>query len=228
MLGLRCLRHETLVQNIRHMSAILDNVDLSRPIVDVVPGPRGQLLATLAQLEAPVTVRALARHAGVSPQTALNIINDLEESGIVFAEHAGHAHMVGINRAHILAGPLISLTRTRARLVDWLTRQLADWPEGLAAAWLFGSAARGDGDRGSDIDLLLVASASTQSALWADATAQLADQVLSWTGNHAQIVEHSRTSFAHMVQNDTPILTAIRAEGIALTPDSKRLLRAVA
>ena len=44
---------------------------LANPLEDVIPGARGRLLATIVQLEVPVTIRALARHAGVSPQTAL-------------------------------------------------------------------------------------------------------------------------------------------------------------
>ena len=94
--------------------------------------------------------------------------------------------------AHILAEPLISLGRTRARLIQRLTGELAVWLL-LAGAWLFGSAARGTGDRESDVDLLLVAEASTQAAHWADGTVQLADHVLSWTGNQAQLVEHTRS-----------------------------------
>ena len=84
-------------------------MDLGRPLADIIPGPRGQLLATLAQLEAPVTVRALARYADVAPQTALNVVNDLADAGIVSAERAGSAQMITLNRAHILAEPLISL-----------------------------------------------------------------------------------------------------------------------
>jgi predicted nucleotidyltransferase len=206
---------------------MLDDMHLGDPLADIIPGPRGQLLATLAQLEAPVTVRALARYADVAPQTALNAVNDLADAGIVSAERAGSAHMITLNRAHILAEPLISLSRTRARLIQRLTDELATWPL-LAAAWLFGSAARGTGDRESDVDLLLVAEASTQTARWADGTAQLAEHVLSWTGNRAQLVEHTRSSFARLVRSDNPLVAAVRADGIALTPHSRSLLRQAA
>jgi predicted nucleotidyltransferase len=206
---------------------MLDDMHLGDPLADIIPGPRGQLLATLAQLEAPVTVRALARYADVAPQTALNVVNDLADAGIVSAERAGSAHMITLNRAHILAEPLISLSRTRARLIQRLTDELATWPL-LAAAWMFGSAARGTGDRESDVDLLLVAEASTQTARWADGTAQLAEHVLSWTGNHAQLVEHTRSSFVRLVRSDNPLVAAVRADGIALTPHSRSLLRQAA
>lgn len=198
-------------------------MDLSKPLADVIPGPRGRLLATLVQLEAPVTVRALARHAGVAPQTALGMVNDLAETGLVFTQRVGQAHLVTLNRSHVLAPPLAALSRTRARLIERLTRELSAWTE-LAGAWLFGSAARGTGDRHSDIDLCLVAAASTETDAWAGATARLVGQVLTWTGNHAQLVEHSRGSFALLLRDRNPLVAALR-EGVALTPGSRALLR---
>jgi DNA-binding transcriptional ArsR family regulator len=199
-------------------------VDLSKPLADVIPGPRGQVLATMVQLEAPVTVRALARHAGVAPQTALSVVNDLRDAGLVFAQRAGQAQLVSLNRAHVLASPLIALGRTRARFIERLTAELADWAE-LAGAWLFGPASLAAGGRDSDIDILLVAKTSTETAEWTAATGRLVERVLAWTGNHVRLVEHSRGSFALLVRGDSRLVTAVREEGIALTPSSQSLLR---
>lgn len=197
---------------------------MAKPLADLIPGPRGRVLVTMVQLEAPVTVRALARHAGVAPQTALSVVNDLRDAGLVFAQRAGQAQLVSLNRTHVLAAPLIALGRTRARLIERLSRELAGWVE-LAGAWLFGPAARGDGDRQSNIDILLVAKTSTDTTEWAEATGRLVDHVLSWTGNHAQLVEHSRGSFALLVRGDNRLVRAIREDSIALTPNSQSLLR---
>jgi predicted nucleotidyltransferase len=199
-------------------------VDLSKPLADVIPGPRGQLLATMVQLEAPVTVRALARHAGVAPQTALSLVNDLAETGLVLTQRVGQAYLVALNRSHVLAQPLTALSRTRARLIERLSHELGDWPD-LAGAWLLGPAAQGAGGRQSDVDICLVAEASTETAAWAGATGRLVDHVLTWTGNHAQLVEHSRGSFALLIRDRNQLVTALREEGIALTPGSKALLR---
>ena len=202
-------------------------MNLSRPLADIIHGPRAQLLATIVQLEVPMTVRALARHAGVAPQTALTVINDLADAGIVSAEPAGRAQMVSLNREHLLAEPLIALSRTRARLIERLGSELAGW-SGLAGAWLFGSAARSTGNRRSDIDVLLVAEESTQTTQWSTSTARLVDDVLRWTGNQAQLIEHSRISFAELVRDENRLVTAIREEGIALTPGSEKLLKVAA
>jgi DNA-binding transcriptional ArsR family regulator len=198
-------------------------VDLRSPLSDVVPGARGQVLVTLAELQEPVTVRALARAASVAPQTALSIVNDLAGAGLVRTQRAGQAQLVSLNRTHVLAEPLIALARTRERLTEVLSGELAGWA-GLAGAWLFGPAARPGGDRGSVIDLLLVASTSTELPAWGEATGRLVTQVQSWTGNRVRLVEHSRGSFALLIRAANPLIETIRGDGIPLTPGCQSLL----
>jgi len=200
---------------------------VGRPWADVISGARGAVLATLVQLEVPVTVRTLARHADVSPQGALRVVDELAAAGLVRVQPAGGSLMVSLNRDHLAAESVIGLVATRARLVDRLGDELAGWDD-LAAAWLFGSAARGDGDTGSDIDLLLVASRSLDTDRWADETARLVGRVRAWTGNPVQLVEHNRRSFAALVRDNNPLVDALRLEGIPLTPASRRLLRRAA
>jgi predicted nucleotidyltransferase len=202
-------------------------MDVGRPLRDIVPGPRGLLLATLVQLEKPVTVRALARHSGVSAQTALNLVDELSLVGLVQAERAGGLILVVLNRRHILVEPLYALVRARGRLIERMSEELETWPD-LAAAWLFGSAARGDGDRSSDVDLLLVAEADTGNPAWVGNVATLADHVYEWTGNLVQITEHTWESFEQLVRDGNVLVSAIRDDGVPLTPGSRRRLRDVA
>ena len=202
-------------------------MDVGHPLKDIVPGPRGLVLATLVQLEKPVTVRALARHSGVSAQTALNLVDELSLVGLVHAERVGGLILVALNRDHIFVEPLNALVRARGRLIERMSEELATWP-GLAAAWLFGSAARGDGDRSSDIDLLLVAEADTEDAAWVSNVATLADHVHEWTGNPAQITEHTWGSFEQLARDGNVLVSAIRDDGVPLTPGSRRRLRDVA
>src|SRR3989442_13645961 len=126
-------------------------MDIARPYTDLIPGARGLLLATLVQIETPVTVRALARHAGISPQGALRLVNELSATGLITTQPAGRALPVSLNREHIAADPLTALVSLRGRLVERLRTELGDWQQ-LAGAWLFGSTARGDGNPESDID----------------------------------------------------------------------------
>lgn len=185
------------------------------------------MLATVVQLERPVTVRELARHAGVSPQGALRIVNELAGAGLLITETAGRALMVSLNREHLAAEPLTALVGSRARLVERLRNELTAW-SGLAGAWLFGSAARGDGGPNSDIDILLVATTSIDDNDWGGATARLISSVTTWTGNAVQLVEHTRRSFTQLVRRHNPLIDAIRIEGIPLTPKTATLLHRAA
>lgn len=207
--------------------AILRFVDVGQPCADVIPGARGAVFAALVQLEIPVTVRDLARHAGVSPQGALSVVNDLARAGIVHVEPAGRSLMVRLNRDHLAAEPLIALMSLRARLVDRLEVELAGWDD-LAGAWLFGSAARGDGDTGSDIDLLLVAERSIDTERWEHQTANVINRIQAWTGNPVQLVEHTRRTFSALVKGKNPLVAAIREEGVPLMAKSRQLLRPAA
>lgn len=184
------------------------------------------VLATLAELAVPVTVRALARHAEVSPQGALQVVNELAAAGIVTVTPAGRALMVSLNRDHLALEPILGLVGLRARLVGRLTSELAGWPN-LAGGWLFGSAARGDGNLDSDVDLLLVAHGAHDEE-WEAGCADLSTRVRAWTGNPVQLVEHTRRSFATLARRRNPLVVGLRAEGIPLTPTSAELLRGAA
>ncbi len=199
-------------------------MNLRSPADDLLPGARGQVVSALAQLARPVTVRTLAKHAGVSAQTALGTVNDLSDVGLVRAERAGQSLLVTLNREHLLADPLRALVETRGRLLSRLTDHLAEWRH-LSAAWMFGSAARGDGDRHSDIDLLVVADTSLDTDEWTTAVADLHRAVEAWTGNRLQLVEHTRGSLAELVGSQNPLVEAIRRDGLALKPGSRSLLR---
>lgn len=199
-------------------------MNLRSPISDLLPGARGQVLSVLAQVGRPLTVRALAQHAGVSPQTALDTVNDLADVGLVRADRAGQALMVSLNRDHLLVEPLSGMVETRGRLVIRLSEHLATWKH-LAGAWLFGSAARGDGDRRSDIDVLAVADSSTGTEDWIEATSELHGLVERWSGNPLQLVEHTRASFGELVRGDNPLVDSIRQDGIPLKAASRSLLR---
>lgn len=199
-------------------------MNVASPITDVLPGARGRVLGTLAQLETPVTVRSLAGFADVSPQAALTCVNELRAAGIVHAERAGRALLVALNRQHLAAEPVLLLATLRSRLVDRLRLELAGWPR-LTAAWLFGSVARGDGGSESDVDVLLVADCEPDDPEWSAATGTLRESIRGWTGNEAELVEHTQTSLARLVAENNPLIDGLRSDGIPLTSGSAALLR---
>jgi predicted nucleotidyltransferase len=119
----------------------------------------------------------------------------------------------------------VALARLRGTLVERLSILLSSHA-GVRGAWLFGSAARGDGGRRSDIDILLVhVPAGPPDA--DDLGSWLAAECEAWTGNPVQVVEHSPDAFARLVGDKNPLIAAIGRDGIALTPTSRALLAMV-
>ena len=199
-------------------------MDLARPYADVVPGPRGAVLAVLVRLERPVTIRELARQAHVSVGSASEIVGQLVRAGLVRKTIAGRSALITFNRDHLEAAGVAALIGVRGALIERLEVELSTW-EGLAGAWLFGSAARGDGGHRSDIDLLLVAWDDIESERWEDDTSRLTDKVRRWTGNDVQLVEYTLDSFRKLVADHNPLSAAIGSDGIALVPQAQSIQR---
>lgn len=189
-------------------------MDLGSPILDVVPAVRGALLGTLARLELPVTRRQLAGLAGVAPGNASTVIEDLVRVGLVQETLAGRSSMVMLNRHHLAAGPILALTSLRGELIRRLRERLAEWPEVISAC-LFGSVARGDAGRDSDIDVLLIVQDLRSPDLHEQLSLLQAD-VVSWTGNELQVVEHNPPSWGKLVRAKNPLVAQIRSDGITL------------
>jgi predicted nucleotidyltransferase len=199
-------------------------VNLSQPLLDVVPGVRGHLLYALARSEAPITRRRLASLAGVAPGNANSIVDDLVQSGMCNETPAGRSLMVSLNRKNLAAEQVLALTSIRATLIDRLRSELSSW-KGLRGAWLFGSVARGDSNEESDIDLAMVFD-DPESALSTGHISQLQVVVQEWTGNELQVAEYSEASWSMLVSSRSPLVGQIRRDGIALTKSSSRYLAA--
>ena len=204
---------------------MLRDMDLGSPLLDVAPAVRGALLQALARLEQPVTRRQLAAAAGVAPGNASAVIADLIRSGLVNEIVAGRSSMVSLNRSHLAAGPLVALAGLRGELVCRLRERLAGWAD-VRGAWLFGSVARGDADRDSDVDVLLVADDLELTDLH-ERLSQLQSDVRDWTGNDLQLVEYSPVSWRKLVRSKNALVEQIRLDGIALAGDVSSLVERV-
>lgn len=199
-------------------------VNVGMPLDDVAPGAHGRLLAALLRFERPASIRELAATAGIDGRHAGRIVDQLLVSGVVTGSRAGAARMIAVNRDHLMYEPLAALAATRQRLVSRLRATLEPTDE-VAGAWLFGSAARGDGDTGSDIDILAIAAVELDHPRWDEVVSSLSDHVRRWTGNDVQLTEHSRSSFAALLKGRNRLVTEIRRDGIPLVERGAALLR---
>ncbi|HZJ08923.1 MAG TPA: nucleotidyltransferase domain-containing protein [Trueperaceae bacterium] len=84
-------------------------------------------------------------------------------------------------------------------------------------ASLFGSADRGDGDTGIDIDLFMVRPNELEDEeRWGVPFERLAAAVLRWTGNRAGIAEVTEAQATGMVGERRPILNELIRDAVWL------------
>jgi predicted nucleotidyltransferase len=132
-------------------------MNLSDPTRAVTPTLDGTVLAVLAAAGKPLTVGQVAQQAVRGSEIGIRrSLGRLIEQGIVSATLMGRNQVHELNRDHIAAGVADTLAGLRNELWKRFRDELKRWRPKPMYACVFGSAARGDGDEASDIDLLLV------------------------------------------------------------------------
>lgn len=132
-------------------------MDLSDPTRAVTPTLDGPVLAVLAAAGRPLTVGEVASQAARGSEIGIRrSLARLVAQGLVRATLMGRNTVHELNRDHIAAGVADVLAGLRLELWARLRSELGGWQPAPLYAAVFGSAARGDGDAVSDIDLLLV------------------------------------------------------------------------
>jgi DNA-binding transcriptional ArsR family regulator len=203
-------------------------MDLSRPHAALCPTLDTPVLAALAGTTRPLTGREVARlvgrdsHAGVQ-----RVLRRLAEHGVVERREAGQALLYTLNRDHLAAPAVEVLVAMRQELLSRLRKTLAMWLVSPVHASLFGSAARGDGDINSDIDLFLVRPDYVQEehASWRMQVDDLATAVYRWTGNRASIAEMARAALGPVSHDRPPVIDSLLTESILLAgPDLQAVL----
>jgi predicted nucleotidyltransferase len=203
-------------------------MNLSRPYTAVLGATlEGEVLSVLAGTTRPLTGRQIARLASHGSDRGLRLaLNRLAEQGLVDAVEAPPAVLYSLNRDHIAAPIALELAGLRTELLRRLRAAIAEWQVQAPHASMFGSAARGDGDASSDIDLLIVRprGVDSEDPAWRDQLHQLAAAVERWTGNHAGISEVGEEELSHLATERPPIVEELERAAITLAgPEARRL-----
>lgn len=201
-------------------------VMLSHPFSTVCPGARGGVLAVLAHTEKPLTGRTVASltqpHASL--RTVQVTLDDLVLNGVVLREHVGRAHLYTLNRNHLAAPAILALANLRHELLDRIRNEVSTWVVESDATWMFGSAARGDADSDSDIDLLIVRPDSVDDGnqTWLQQVAQISEHVHDWTGNSCEVLELSVTELNAASERDDRLVADLRRDAVHVTGRTPR------
>lgn len=203
-------------------------MDLTRPGSAVLSASTQSVVAALAGTVRPLTGREVARLAEISHTGAQRVLARLVEHGVVHAEPAGRAMQYTLNRRHLVTVPLLGLLRAREELVERLASHASDWDVPAVHVSIFGSAARGDGDTRSDLDVLVVRpdGVDVDDAQWRAQLDELAELAFAWTGNRLAWLEFSSADVAAAVASGETVIQNWRADSVLLAGESiETLLR---
>jgi predicted nucleotidyltransferase len=194
-------------------------MNVSRPYAILSRSIDADVARVLAGTADAMTGRQVERLVGRgSHRTVQLALGRLAAAGLLDVREYGASKLYTFNREHLAADPVLALLGIRARLLERLSSEIAQWQPAPAHASLFGSAARGDGNEDSDIDLLIVRSdeLDAEDERWRAQVEQLRHAVARWTGNRAAISELSEGEVRAMLTDEPPVLAELRQDAIVL------------
>jgi predicted nucleotidyltransferase len=194
-------------------------MDLSNPLAVVTPTLDAAVLQALAARTGWSSGAQVHRLGGTgSPDGVRKVLARLVRQGIALASEHPHATLYTLNRDHLAADAIVSLTLLRGAVVDRLSRAVLDAPFPVLHASLFGSFARGEAGVDSDIDILLVVDPpdeGTEDVRFAFLDCLGAD-IHRWTGNRAQIVALQAALLTEMLRAGDPLVDSWRTDHVHL------------
>jgi predicted nucleotidyltransferase len=207
-------------------------MDLANPMQSVIPSAHGAVLAVLARTDLPLSGRRIAEltQPRFSQRRVNDVLRHLADSGIVLCEKRPPSNFYRLNHDHVAAEGILLLTRMSATLAARISAELENWSIRPHAAWLFGSAARGEGTEQSDIDIFLVLPAGDLDTaavdIWERQTEVLTDKIMAWSGNRCEVVEMEAAELSAAVERDDLLVRDLRDQAVLLTGrDPRDLLR---
>lgn len=201
-------------------------MDLSTPFQSMFPVVDSAVLGVLTRSTKPRTGREVAKLAGRSQDATQRVLDRFVGHGLVLQEDAGRARVYRLNRDHVAAEPISQLAELRPRLFRCLRETFEAWRPAPFHVSVFGSAARGDGDMNSDVDIFLVRPGDVpeDNEEWRRQVVTLADQILGWTGNHAGIAEIGEDELERLRKERPEILESIRSDAVDISGSPARSL----
>jgi DNA-binding transcriptional ArsR family regulator len=192
-------------------------VDVGRPAGIAMPPGTEAVVRALAGTDAALGVREVARVAGVSANRASQVLAALAEHGLVLVEEHGSGRLCRLNRAHLASDALIALVELRGRMLEFLRSEVRSWSRRAVHASLFGSAARGDGDTRSDLDLLVIRpDDSGDDDAWDDQLFASGERIFAATGNRAAWFVTTQADLCRAIAAGEPIIGEWRRDAVHL------------
>lgn len=180
-----------------------------------MPGAQGHVLAVLAETTAELNLRTIARLAGVSIAQASRVLPGLVELGVVERREVPPSSLFRLVPEHIASRAVLALARSTDTVLDEIGRRAGALPRPPASVIIFGSFARGEAGRDSDVDIAVVRppEIDEDDDGWADSLEAWRRNVGRLTGNPVEVLEVSADEAAAKVAGRSQLWSDIRRDG---------------
>jgi predicted nucleotidyltransferase len=201
-------------------------VRLKEPLNDLLQSrSHVKVLRALDQLPTgiDVSIREVARRAGVSHPTASTVLESLRLQGVVRARRTLLAVEYRLNENHIAARQLASVFRWEKdslhAVLTFLAREISSRASWVDEAYLFGSAVRADMRPDSDLDVALISSSKRANRIQV-VMEELSDLSASRFGNRIQATIGTRpiAELAQPGQRSYRLWRTVAKEGVRFLP----------
>ncbi len=179
-----------------------------------------RILRVLSKHAPALTGRELARRVGYSHTQTNSALAELEMNGLVMKRHLGNANVYSLNDGNLLASRIIiPAFQIEERLIrDLANRFFAGMGKDLVSIILFGSAARGEEDAGSDIDLILVVRDGSELDNLDEKVSEISLEAAATFGGPVSPILLTETAYASKKRSRNAFWRAVLDEGIELAP----------
>jgi predicted nucleotidyltransferase len=205
-------------------------VDYSKPVEAVIPGVQGRVLGLLARTDAELTMRTVARLAGVSVNRAAAVLNHLVALGLVERREAGAAALVRLARDNEAAKAILVLEGVRESVLARLRSEAQAIHPAPASLVVFGSFARDEAGLQSDLDVLVVPppEVTDDDPGWLDAIGHWTDRAARIAGNPVNLLVARADELPKLLRRRRTVWEEIARDGIVLAGLGVHELAAVA
>ena len=192
-------------------------MDFRQPVEAVIPGAQGKLLAVFAETTAGLSVRTAARLSGVSLAQTSRILPELATLGILDRTEIPPSTVYQLVEENAASRAIRSLARSRDRVLSELGELAKLMVIPPVSIIVFGSFARGEAGRESDVDIVMVRGSCVEaSSEWSEGLDEWRRSARRLTGNEVEVMEVDEFDVSLRLRSRRPVWQDIRREGIVV------------
>ena len=202
-------------------------MDFVDPVGTVIPGAQGRVLAVLAGAAAELNLRTVARLANVSAAQASRVMPGLVELGLVKRREVPPSSLFQLNTENEAARTVVKLARLRDSVLARVGAAAGDLPRPPASVIAFGSFARREADRHSDIDVVIVRpdDVGADDDMWTAGLDRWCATARAISGNHVEVIETGAAEAATKLSEGGPLWEEVVRDGVVVFGSTLNELR---